>query len=146
MTEQKLVQYTEGSPWFWKIFGGAIMGLISVLLIGYISNIGNNFDRSLIDLRGDVKEMRQQLDTQRERLAVLEQGSYKDKITTLETRAAALEAALDVQKQKVAACEASNAALKDELKSLRDWNKETSRQLQELREKYAADSAKKKTQ
>jgi hypothetical protein len=41
-------------------------------------------------------------------------------------------------KQKVATCEANNGSVKEDIKVLRDWNKEMNRQIQELREKVAA--------
>lgn len=141
-----LIQYQEGSPWFWKIFGGAIMGLVSILLLAHITNLNSNLDRSFLDLRGDIKEARHQLDNHRERLTALEQGSYREKISSHEKMIAVLQASLDETRQKCAATEANNIALKDDLKALREWNKETSRQLQEVREKLAVELGKKKAE
>ncbi len=102
----------EGSPWFWKIFGGAIMGLVSILLISIISNINNTIDRSFDVIRSDNK---------------------------------ALSAGLDATKQKITALEAVDSMQKEEMKSLREWNKELSRQVVELRERLTAlEAAKKK--
>ena len=98
MAENK---YTEGSPWFWKIFGGAIMGLISILLLGHITNINSNIDRTFLDLRGDIKDLRNYIEVQRERLLTLEQGSYKEKIANLEKNITSLQFSIEEQKQKI---------------------------------------------
>lgn len=136
--QEQTTQHTEGSPWFWKIFGGAIMGLISILLLGHITNINSNVDRTFLDLRGDIKDLRNYIETQRERLLVLEQGAYKEKITNLEKSISALQSALEENKQKMATCEANNLSLKEDIKILRDWDKEMSKQIQDIREKMAA--------
>jgi uncharacterized coiled-coil DUF342 family protein len=137
MTERKeIIQYTEGSPWFWKIFGGAILGLISILLLGHITNINSTIDRTFLELRGDLKEVRVQQDAYKDRLTAIEQGGCKDKV-------AAMEKVIDDQRQRLAAYEASAVALKEEVKTLREWNKETSRKLQEVSEKVAAEIKKK---
>lgn len=145
-SEQRLHTLQEGSPWFWKIFGGAIMGLISILLLAHIQNINNLIDRSTIELRSDIKEARQELDKHKERLAVLEQGAYKDKLLALEKTVAVQQVSIDDLKQKLASQEASAVAVKDDLKTMREWNKDMTRQLQELREKMATFNAKKEPQ
>lgn len=110
MADKTEMIHLEGSPWFWKIFGGAIIGFISILLLGYITNINNNIDRSFLELRGDIKETRQ---------------------------------CIDLQKEKIVLIEASQGALHEEIKTLREWNKELSKKVAELREKLAQSTNKK---
>ena len=145
MTELK-AQYLEGSPWFWKIFGGAIMGLVSILLLSHFTNINHNIDRSFLDLRNDLREVRSITDTHRDRLISLEQGGHKDKLISHEKSIMLLQASLEEQKQKNATNEASIAALKDDNKTLREWNKELSKTVNEMREKLATLSATQKSE
>jgi septal ring factor EnvC (AmiA/AmiB activator) len=141
MTESERIVHSEGSPWFWKIFGGAIMGIISLLLLAHITNINNNIDRSFTELRGDIREVRGHIDRHREKLMYIEQSSNnKEKIAAMEKTIQAMQTALDEHKQKVAACEATSAALKEDIKVIREWNKEMNRQLQEVRLKQATGS------
>jgi predicted nucleic acid-binding Zn-ribbon protein len=139
MSEENRIHYHEGSPWFWKIFGGAIMGIISILLISHITNINSLIDRSFLDLRGEIKEIRIVIDGQKEKINSLEQS--KEKILSLEKTISQLQLSLEEIKQKSTTSEAQIISLKEEIKSLREWNKENTRQLQEVREKFAAAEA-----
>jgi septal ring factor EnvC (AmiA/AmiB activator) len=120
-TQVSVKNYTEGPPWFWKIFGGAIISSVSVLLFSYMATINNNFDRNFQELRGDIKELKQIIDVQKERISRLEQDPIRE--------------------QKMTALETSNIAIKEELKALREWCKEISKSVSELREKVAAAKA-----
>lgn len=120
-TQVSVKNYTEGPPWFWKIFGGAIISSVSVLLFSYMATINNNFDRNFQELRGDIKELKQIIDLQKERISRLEQDPTRE--------------------QKITALETSNISIKEDLKTLRDWCKETSKSVSELREKVAAAKA-----
>lgn len=146
MTENReLVQY-EGSPWFWKIFGSAIMGVISILLLAHITNINSNIDRSFLSLRGEIKDLYVMVDTQKERLVGLEQNKEqnKEKISNVEKSLVQLQASIEEVKQKVVAHETQINSLKEEIKALKDSNKDAMQQLQDIREKLvAADAAKK---
>lgn len=139
------VQYHEGSPWFWKIFGGAIIGLVSILLLSHLTNINNTIDRSFIDLRTEIKELRQHNDAQKERILALEQGGYRDKIATLDKSVAALQVGLDGEKTKAASNEAAITAMKEEIRTLREWNKELGKRINELNEKVTTLSATQKS-
>lgn len=135
--------HTEGSPWFWKIFGSSVIGMVTILLISHFGNINANIDRSFLDLRGDIKEVRQTIDSHRERLTTLEQNTYKDRLAMAEKQIETQQVAMEENKQKIAAAEAIVSSLKDDVKAMRDWNVEMTKQVQELREKVAAETAKK---
>lgn len=136
----------EGSPWFWKIFGSAIMGIISILLLTHITNINSNIDRSFLSLRSEIKDLYTNLETQKERLVGLEQNreQNKEKFNVLDKNLTLLQASFEEIKQKAASSETLLSTLKEEIKSLKELNAETTRQLQDIREKLAAaDGAKK---
>jgi chromosome segregation ATPase len=73
--EQTRLVHTEGSPWFWKIFGGAIMGLVSILLLAHITNINSNVDRTFLDLRGDNKELNRSVEELRHKITTCESSN-----------------------------------------------------------------------
>lgn len=140
------IQYYEGSPWFWKIFGGAIMGVISILLLAHITNINSNIDRSFLSLRGEIKDLFTTIDVQRERVASLEQNreQNKEKFANFEKTLTQFQTSLEEIKQKTVANEAQLNSLKEDLKALRESNKEATKQLQDVREKLAAEDGAKK--
>lgn len=134
MTESK-TQYVEGSAWFWRIFGGAIIGLVSVLMLSYFNNINNSIDRSTMDLRSEIKELRLKLELQKEKVGQLEQGNSK--FAGIEKSLWSLQTSLDEYKQKLVACDAGISNFREDLKTIREWNREIARQVQEVRDKVA---------
>lgn len=139
-------QNNENTPWFWKIFGGAIMGFISILLLAHINNINSNIDRSFLSLKGEIKDLFVSIDSQKERLVTLEQSreQNKEKSANFDKLLLQLQSNIEEIKQKAVSIEAQLNATKEETKTLREWNKEATRQLQDVREKLAAaDGAKK---
>lgn len=132
----------EGSPWFWKIFGGTIIGAITFLMVAHISNINTNIERAknetkleLIELRSEVKELRSALDKNRERVVALEQSSLKDRTALIESAQKEMATSLDDRKQKIIALETTCTHLKEEVKTLQTANTKLIEQLQQLREK-----------
>lgn len=131
----------DNTPWFWKIFGGAIIGLISILLLAHLTNINSNVDRTFLGLRDDIKEVRQLAENQRDRITALEQGGYREKVEAMQRSVILMQASLDELKQRLASNDASLNAVKDEMKAMHDWTKDFSKQLQETREKLVAETA-----
>ena len=113
------------------------MGLVSILIISHITNINSNIDRTFLDLRNDLREMRNHIDGQKERITALEQGAQKDRIAALEKLAITLQIGIDEQKQKTLAAESLSGSLREEIKVLREENKEQSKIITEIREKIA---------
>lgn len=120
---------TSDPPWFWRIFGGAIIGLLSVLLISHFANINSHIDRTFIDLRNEIKEYRLVTDGLKERMSFFER--YKERSDNLEKKISLLEQSDVEVKTKLAAAEAALIILKEE-------HKELQKQLQEIREKIAS--------
>ncbi len=140
--QQIKIHYAEGSPWFWKIFGSAIIGVISILLLAHISNINNNIDRAFLDLRGENKDFRLTLDTQKDKVANLEIN--KEKLQTLEKTILLLQASLDKAMQNIAVNDTQIKTLEKNISDLQQCNKDAAKLLNEVREKIVVTDAVKK--
>jgi hypothetical protein len=144
-TEKNNIKHHEGDPWFWKIFGGTMMSIISVLLMAYIGTVTSNIDRLIISLKQEIKDLSIVLDKQKERTVGLEKQTeqIKEKETVLENKNSQLEVSLDQLKQKVIANEALILSLKDQMRALDESNKDYLKQIQDIREKLILENAKK---
>jgi len=50
----------EGSAWFWRIFGGSVIGIITVLIIAIQNNLSNNIAQlqaEITKIKDDTKSM-----------------------------------------------------------------------------------------
>ena len=126
------------APWFWKIFGGTLLGMITLLLITIFGNLrteisDNKRELSTLinELRVDIRQDRDSVSSFKERLVSIEQIYSKEKLQTVDK-------ALVDQKEKIAALEAAIMANKDDAKIIRDELKDLIKQTQEVREKVAA--------
>jgi chromosome segregation ATPase len=133
---------SEGSPWFWKIFGGAIMGSISVLLLSHITNINNNIDRTFISLKSENKELFNMINAQKEKIISLEQ--IKEKINNFEILLNQIQFSINENKQKIITNEAQSNSIKEEIKDLKEFKKDALQQIREIRDKFVAEEATKK--
>lgn len=140
MSETKEKQFDD-FPIFWKVFGATILGFVGILLLSYINYISSNADRSVLDLRGDIKEIRILLDSQKEKLISYEQ--IKEKIVSVEKNIETNYSHLEPIKRKDAEIDVQISSLKEEIKSLKDANKELSKNIQETREKVISADVKK---
>lgn len=126
------------APWFWKIFGGTILGMITLLLITIFGNLRNEISdnkRELLiqvnELRVDIRQDRDSVSLFKERLVAIEQAYSKEKLSNIDSL-------LATQKEKLAALEALISTGKDEFKIVREEIKDIVKQTQEVREKVAA--------
>lgn len=137
--------YQEGSPWFWKIFGGAILGMVSLLLFTHINYITTNIDRVrqdcetiLLDVKNELRTMRTTLDDYRDRIKELELQRLK--IESIEKNLSEQNQQINSKAEKVASVEATVGAMQEKIKTLETENKELTKQIQEIREKLAVQS------
>lgn len=137
--------HTEGSPWFWKIFGGTVMGMITLLLITLFGNLRNEisdnkheFLTQVNELRADIRQDRDSFSSFKERLIGVEQGLSKEKLQGLIQSLTTLTEVVNSQKEKLAALEAGTSTIKDDIKAVREESKDIEKQVQEVREKVAA--------
>jgi chromosome segregation ATPase len=141
MSEQEQKQqHTEGSPWFWKIFGSAIVGAMTFLLVAHITNINSNIERSKTEIKMDVKELKMITDSNRDKITDLER--MKDQITALSMDFKELTVSFDERKQKITAIEVSLEHQKTEIESMKTLHTKLTEQLQELKEKMIASETK----
>lgn len=135
--EPTIPTQTEPS-WFWKIFGGAIVSVISILLLAHFTSINSNIN----NLQSQDKEIRELLDKQKERLAGLEQ--MKERQAVLEKSLSEVNASLAELAKSTAANTATTTSLDKELDTLTDSAKDIALQVQSIREKIVAEEAAKK--
>jgi len=138
-------QHPEGSPWFWKIFGGTVVGMIALLLITIFGNLRNEMSDNkhelmaqINELRSDIRQDRDSLGVFKERLVAVEQGYSKDKIQSFDQLLMVLQQSINSQKEKIAALESGIISNKDEIKGVREEHKDLTKQIQEAREKVAS--------
>lgn len=85
--------HQEGSPWFWKLFGGGIIGLIGVLLMIIITNLNNN----LVMVRAELAQTKNDNEKEIDKL--------KDEISDIKTKSAATEEFKNTNREKLVALE-----------------------------------------
>lgn len=117
----------DGAPWFWKLFGGTMIGLIGVLLMVIL----NNFSGNMNTVRNEIMMTKSEMESQLTRL--------KDEITALTVKISALEEFKASAKEKTNSLEGalqertkfseSNVAL------MREHDKEHDAQITTLRER-----------
>lgn len=137
--------HPEGSPWFWKIFGGTVIGMITLLLVTIFGNLRNEisdnkheFLTQINELRADIRQDRDSFGNFKERLIGLEQSYSKEKIQELTKSLAVLSEIINSHKEKLATLETGLMSDKEDIKVVHEEYKELSKQLQEVREKVAS--------
>ena len=87
----------EGIPWFWKIFGPAIIGFISVLLAIILNAVHSNTVQCRMELASSIVENKKQIDA--------ELTKIKDLIRQVEVKIAAMEEFKTSAKEKLSSIE-----------------------------------------
>lgn len=91
-------KYTEGSPWFWKLFGSTLIGVISVMFMVIMNTMNNTIyatrqESTLgiaqikLDLENNVSKIKEEITLLKTQLAALDEfrSSTKEKIVSLES-------------------------------------------------------------
>lgn len=132
-------KHSEGSPWFWKIFGGTAVSLISLLLLAYIGSITNNIDKSFLTLKGEIKDLSLIVDQQKERILSLEQALQQkdDKLKSFEKIIDSQQASLGDAKETITILSTTVTSLKEQIQKISELYKETTNSVQIIREKLA---------
>ena len=112
----------EGGAWFWKIFGGAVIGMITLLAITLMNTINNTNERSrselstsISEIRSDLRNIRTDLDNQKEKLMLIDNQTTNQKLETLEKQLAEIDKTVKDRSEKIASMEAALAALKEKV-------------------------------
>jgi chromosome segregation ATPase len=130
-------KHTEGSPWFWKIFGGTAVSIIVVLLLAYTNNITSNIDKSFLALKGEIKDLSLIVDQQKERILNLEKTLQQknEKLANFEQIINSIQSDIGKSKQEMVVLTTNIETIKEEIKKILDNHKETSASIQNIREK-----------
>ena len=142
-SEKNLTKQNESAQWFWKIFGGAMMSIIVVLLLTHMGSISSNADKSFLALKSEIKDLSVIVDRQKEKILNLEKD--REKIENLEKAIVVLRTELSDLKQLVTVDNTSLSLLKDNIQILLNSDKDLMKYIQDIREKMAAAEASKKT-
>lgn len=137
--------HTEGSPWFWKIFGGTILGMITVLLVTLFSNLHNvitdnknELATQINELRSDIKQNQEAFSDLKERLVAVEQGFSKERFQVVDEALKAMGDDIEAQKTTIIGLESSADTNKEDIKGVHEELKDLSKQIQDMREKIAS--------
>lgn len=132
----------EGSIWFWKIFGGTILGTISLLLMGLFNSIHSSINQTKNEnmvainlLWEEAKAQKTISDSLKDRVVSMEQSSIHPKLALLETSFKGLQESVASRSEKIASIETSIDHLKEEIKSIKDDHMKLTDQLQLLRDR-----------
>ena len=125
----------EGSPWFWKLFGGTLIGFIGILLMLVINNIIGNQISTRAELNSVIAELKSESSAQITKL--------KDEVSNLKAQVAAVDEFKDATKDKLTSVD---NLLKDHLESCKEVAKEQETQLRDVREKFILLEGKVKTE
>ena len=129
----------EGSPWFWKLFGSAIIGMVTILVVTLLNVINNANHQSKTDLsvsiqeiRNDIKNLNNDFAQQKEKLSSLENAKYNEEIDHIRRKLEEVERVVVSRNEKIAAIESTIQALKEKVTEDGTNNKELSVKIIEL--------------
>lgn len=113
---------SEGSVWFWKIFGGAIVGLVSLLTITLINTIISSNQQSKADIlnsiseiRSDIRIINSDLISQKEKLSKIENNRYDEEVDQLRKKIDDVNMIVNNRTERIAAIEGLLATLKEQV-------------------------------
>lgn len=121
----------EGSPWFWKLFGAALIGSSGLLLMVILNAIHSNTLSVRSELTTLVTEHRRQIDSDFSKL--------RDQLKELEVKIAASDEFKTSVKEKLllmdSVTNAEKTVLSTSITTMNQSDKEQSDQIRELRER-----------
>jgi hypothetical protein len=88
--KQTTVVHVEGSPWFWKLFGGAIISITTLLLAVILNNFNNNIVVLRQDCTASMGKIQEEFAVIKEKMAA--------QATALSERSAASEKYADIMR------------------------------------------------
>ena len=126
--------------WIWKIFGGTILAMVTLLLITLFNTINVSINNAkqeavsaLTELKGEIRDNRQALDSLKERTSSLENNEAKTKIEALSVELKRIELETINRQERIISNETSVNSLKEDVKSLKDEVKEINKQIHKVK-------------
>ncbi len=134
--EHKEIQ--EGSPWFWKLFGPAIIGLAGILLMFSFNSINTNVFETKQEFKSHLEEVKKSIADSKV-VIFNEVSKIRDEVGLLKAKLAALEEFREGSKDKLASMDSSikerATYSESNVSLLRDKDKEHNMLVVELRER-----------
>jgi len=122
--------------WIWKIFGGTILAMVSLLLITLFNTINVNINNAkqeavnaVNELKSEIRENNQALDSLKDRVSSLENNETKAKIEALILELKRVETDIISRHERVISNEASVNSLKEDVKTLKAEIKEVNKEV-----------------
>lgn len=130
-------QHIEGSPWFWKLFGGALIGLTTLLLAVILNSMMNSLTMLRMETLTTITQIKEENVQMREKLATINQArdSGKERYNELDKLVKVNDELLKLHKEKIALLEAGVK----ERQMYSEENVKTAKAAQEKLEKEIAD-------
>ena len=136
-------QTNQAEPsWIWKIFGGTILAMVTLLFLALFNTINNNISSSkqeslnlINDIKAEIRENRNSIDSFRDRVSVLENNETKTRMDTLTVAMKNIEEFVNLRTEKVVANETSLAILREDIKPFKEELKVITNEIRTLRER-----------
>jgi septal ring factor EnvC (AmiA/AmiB activator) len=114
----------EGSSWFWKLFGPAIIGVVSILLITVFNHLNSNISALRSDMLGMTAELRNEIS----KLNTGEILSLREKVVTLQQQTQSIE-------KNIISLDAENKRLRENITASDKVTESQKEQLERIRER-----------
>jgi len=141
MAEAQAQSVVTESPWFWKVFGGAIISVITVLVALVGNTVMTNMSNTRTELMTLVTALKEEQVNMREKLAALMQAkeSGMARFTDLEKAVRTLEDNCKSQKEHMAVIDSAikerAAVVELNINNLKAANEKFAKDIQEVRER-----------
>ena len=144
--------------WIWKIFGGTILAMVTLLFVTLFNSINQNITSSkqesinlimsakqesanlIADIKAEIRDNRQILDSFKDRLAVLENSETRTKLDSLVEELKTIEKDINSRSEKVISNETSLINLKEDVKIIREELKVINTEIKKVKKTALLDS------
>lgn len=115
----------EGSAWFWRIFGGTILGAITFLLVTLLNHLNNNIEsirqqnqQWQKEVQVEVTGLRDRVVKAEETLSTIKEAQKELDVTALRERVSAIEQGRELDKERKTMIDDRLKALEEDVKEL----------------------------
>jgi chromosome segregation ATPase len=112
----------EGSPWFWRIFGGAILSLLTILFVTLFNIIHTSNERANSDILATIQEIKvdlrainSEIKEQEQKLLKIDSNALKESITSLEKKFNDIDTDTKNRNERLASLETALTNIKEQI-------------------------------